>query len=163
MSEEQPEQQTEPQPEQQTEPQPEQQTEPQPEQQAITEEEKEQTQEIIDCITLAISALTRASYLIQLDQIRVIYILNDDIRTRIDSIIIDEIEEILDDISIISPCEIFYYVDPEELQKLLEELGELDVNKAKIYGEHAWNIFSKLITYYVISTWDCRRYVVEKD
>jgi hypothetical protein len=107
-----------------SEEQPEQQTEPQPEQQTITEEEKEQTQEIIDCITLAISALTRASYLIQLDQIRVIYILNDDIRTRIDSIIIDEIEEILDDISIISPCEIFYYVDPEELQKLLEELGE---------------------------------------
>lgn len=132
-----------------------------PEQQTITEEEKEQTQEIIDCITLVISALTRASYIVQLDQIRVIYILNDDIRTRIDSIIIDEIEEILDDISIISPCEIFYYVDTEELQKLLEELGELDVNKAKIYGEHAWNIFSKLITDYVISTWNCRRYVVE--
>jgi hypothetical protein len=52
-----------------------QQSEQQPEQQAITEEEKEQTQEIIDCITLAISVLTRASYLIQLDQIRVIYIL----------------------------------------------------------------------------------------
>ena len=134
----------------------------QPEQ-VITEEEKEQTQEIIDCITLVISLLTRSSYILQLDQIRVIYILNDDIRTRIDSIIIDEIEEILDDISIVSPCEIFYYVDTEELKNLLEELGELDVNKAKIYGEHAWNIFSKLITDYVISTWECRRYVVEKD
>ena len=148
--------------EQQTEKQPgEQQTEQQPgEQQTITEEEKE---EIIDCITLVISVLTRASYLVQLDQIRVIYILSDDIRTRIDSIMIDEIEEILDDISIIYPCEIFYYVDTDELQELLEELGELDVNKAKIYGEHAWNIFSKIITDYVLSTWDCRRYVVEKD
>lgn len=141
----------------------EQQSESQPDQQVITKEEKEQTQEIIDCITLVISILTRASYLTQLDEIRVIYILNDDIRTRIDSIIIDEIEEIIDDISVVSPCEIFYYVDAEELQKLLEELGELDVNKAKTYGEHAWNIFSKLITDYVISTWDCRRYVVEKD
>ena len=146
-----------------SEEQPEQQPEQQPKQQVITEEEKEQTQEIIDCITLVISVLTRASYIIQLDQIRVIYILNDDIRTRIDSIIIDEIEEIIDDISIISHCEIFYYVGTEELQKLLEELGGLDVNNAKIYGEHTWNIFSKLITDYVISTWDCRRYVVEKD
>lgn len=150
MSEEQHQQQSEQQTEQQ-----------QTEQHIITEEEKEQFQEIFDCITLVISVLTRASYIVQLDEIRVIYILNDDIRTRIDSIIIDEIEEILDDISILTPCEIFYYVDTEELQKLLEELGGLDVNNAKIYGENTWKIFSKLITDYVISTWDCRKYVVE--
>lgn len=120
------------------------------------EEQKKKQEDLSDCVTMVLSVLTRSSYLIQLDQIRVIFILDDRVRTRLDSIIIEEIEEILEDITVLSNCELFDYIDSEELGKLLDELGDLDVNKARQYGDGAWNIFSKLITDYVIATWECR-------
>lgn len=119
----------------------------------LTDEEKKKRDTISDCTTMILSILTRSSYLIQLDQIRLIFILDDRVRTRIDDIIIDETEEILEDIYALSPCEFFDYVDPTELENLLDELGNLDVNKAKQYGEHAWDMFSKIIIDYVVNTW----------
>lgn len=117
-------------------------------------ERKEIIQEIEDCVTMVISVITRASYLIQLDHSRVIFIEEDRVRTRLDTIIIEEIEEILDDINIIvSDCEISKLIDPDDLDKLLDDLGGLDVNKAREYGDSAWKLFSKVMTDYVVATW----------
>lgn len=117
-------------------------------------ERKEMRQEIEDCVTMVISVITRGAYLIQLDQIRAMFITDDRIRTRLDTIVIEEIEEILDDINIIaSDCEISALIDQEDLDKLLDELGGLDVNKAREYGDSTWKLFSKVITDYIIATW----------
>lgn len=124
-----------------------------PRQKKLTVKEQKRREEISDCTTMAISVITRSSYLIQLDQIRTIFILDDIVRSRIDTIIIEEIEEILEDITVLSTCEIFNLVDSEELGKLLDELGDLNVNKARQYGEQAWDIFSEVITDYIVETW----------
>lgn len=119
----------------------------------LTEEEKIKREEISDCMTMAISIITRGAYLIQLDQIRVIYILDEDIRTRIDSIIIDETEEMIDDINLFLPCDLLDYIDGDKFADFVEDLGYLDVNKAKVYGQQAFDIFSGAITSYAVSTW----------
>jgi len=117
-------------------------------------ERKEKRQEIEDCVTMVISVITRGAYLIQLDQIRAMFIADDKVRTRLDTIIIEEIEEILDDINIlVSDCEISNLVEQDELNKLLDDLGGLDVNKAREYGDSAWKLFSKVVTDYVAGTW----------
>jgi len=116
-------------------------------------EEKEKRKVIDDCVTMVLSVITRASYLIQLDQIRLIFIEDDRVRKRLDTIIIEEIEEILEDIAVLSDCEILNLVDSEDLENLLDKLGDLDVNKAREYGDSAWDIFSKIITDYIVTTW----------
>lgn len=119
----------------------------------LADDEKNKREEISDCMTMAISVITRGAYLIQLDQIRVIYILDEMIRNRIDSIIIDEIEEMIDDINLFLPCDFLDYIDGDKFADFVEELGYLDVNKAKDYGRQALDIFSDAITNYVVSTW----------
>jgi len=117
-------------------------------------ERKERRQEIEDCVTMVISVITRGAYLIQLDQIRAVFITDDRVRTRLDTIIIEEIEEILDDINIlVSDCEISNLIDQDELNKLLDDLGGLDVNKTREYGDSAWKLFSKVVTDYIAGTW----------
>lgn len=127
----------------------------------LTEEEKEakieiEKEEVSDCITLAISVITRASYLIQLDEVRAMFILDEMVRTKMDGLIINEIEETLGDITAFLPCEFFDYLDADKLSDLVEELGGMDVNKAKPYGEQAWDIFSDAIIKYALSTWSIR-------
>jgi hypothetical protein len=116
-------------------------------------EEKEARQLIEDCATTAISIITRSAYLIQLAEIRSLFIIDDKIKMALDTIIIEEIEEVIDGISLLSECEIFELVDSEDLNKLLEELGYLDVEKAREYGEDAWKMFSKVVTDYIVGTW----------
>ncbi len=120
------------------------------------EEIEEKNQEVSDCITLAISVITRASYLIQLDEVRAMFILDDMVRTKMDGLIINEIEETLGDITALLPCEFFDYLDADKLSELVDELGGMDVNKAKPYGEQAWDIFSDSIIKYALSTWSIR-------
>jgi hypothetical protein len=116
-------------------------------------EEKEMRQNIEDCATMAISIITRSSYLIQLAEIRSIFLIDNRVKTILDTIIIEEIGEVIDGISLLSQCDIFELVDGEDLNKLLEELGYLDVDKAREYGENAWKMFSKVITDYIVGTW----------
>lgn len=124
-----------------------------PKEEIEEDEEKKKREKIADCTTMVISVITRASYLIQLDEIRFIFITDDIVRKMLDTIIIKEIEEILEDITVLSDCEIFNLIDSEELWKLLDELGGLDVNKAREYGDKTWDIFSKVITDYIVETW----------
>ena len=116
-------------------------------------EEKEIRQKIDDCATMTISVITNSAYLIQLAEIRSIFITDDKVRPTLDTIIIEEIQEVIDSISLLSECEIFELVDQEDLNKLLDELGYLDVEKAREYGENAWKLFSKVITDYIVGTW----------
>lgn len=116
-------------------------------------EEKDAHQHIEDCATMVVSVITRSAYLIQLAEIRSMFITDDRVRTTLDTIIIDEITEVIDSISLLSECEIFELVDSEELNKLLEELGYLDVEKAREYGDDAWKMFSKVVTDYIVGTW----------
>lgn len=118
-------------------------------------EEKEIRQKIDDCATMVVSIITRSSYLIQLAEIRSIFIIDNKVKTTLDTIIIEEIKEIIDGISLLSECEIFELTDEEDLNKLLYELGYLDVEKAREYGDGAWKIFSKVITDYITGTWKC--------
>lgn len=116
-------------------------------------EEKDMRQNIEDCATMTLSIITRSSYLIQLAEIRSLFIMDDKIKSALDTIIIKEIEEVIDGISLLSECEIFELVDSEDLNKLLEELGYLDVEKAREYGDSAWKMFSKVVTDYIVGTW----------
>ena len=115
--------------------------------------EKEARQKIDDCATMVVSIITRSAYLIQLAEIRSIFITDEKARTTLDTIIIKEIEEVIDGISLLSECEIFELVDEEDLSKLMYELGYSDVDKAREYGENAWKIFSKVVTDYITGTW----------
>lgn len=104
----------------------------------------EKEEEKYQCKLSMLKILVNSVILETTGAVREAYITNDSIRMEMNSVIIDNIEDVLQKIEdYIRLCDHYIkFIDTDRLEKLIIDLEYLDVTKSSKYAEDIWNIYA---------------------